>query len=112
MTMTKKKLKHLKHVVLIMESDFPTQIDDSLPFEKQQQPVHQEREEYYEPPQPQYFAPPPQWMQQPPPPVQEQKKGDIFSDLERIHWIIFVSAILLAFFIGKSMSTPVILRAT
>ena len=93
-----------------MEPDFPAQIDDSLPFEKQQ-PVHQEREEYYEPPQPQYFSPPTQWMQQPPP-VQEQKKGDIFSDLERIHWIIFVSAILLAFFIGKSMSTPVILRAS
>jgi hypothetical protein len=95
-----------------MESDFPAQIDDSLPFEKQ--PVRQEREEeqYYEPPPPQYFAPPPQWMHQHPPPVQEEKKGDIFSDLGRIHWIIFVSAILLAFFIGKSMSTPVILRAS
>jgi hypothetical protein len=92
-----------------MESDFPAQIDDSVPFEKQ--PVRQEREEeqYYEPP-PQYFAPPPQWMQ--PPPVQEEKKGDIFSDLGRIHWIIFVSVILLAFFIGKSMATPVILRSS
>jgi len=83
-----------------MESDFPQPIDDSLPFEK---PVRQEIEE--EPYQPQYYQP--QWAQ--PPPVQ---KKDIFSELDRIHWIIFVAAILLAFFIGKSMSTPVILRTS
>ena len=79
-----------------MESDFPQPIDDSLPFEKS---VRQEIEE--EPYQPQYYQP--QWV----PPVQ---KKDIFSELDRIHWIIFVAAILLAFFIGKSMSTSVILR--
>jgi hypothetical protein len=83
-----------------MESDFPQPIDDSLPFEKS---VRQEiEEEPYQPPQ--YYQH--QWIQ-PPPPVQ---KKDIFSELDRIHWIIFVAAILLAFFIGKSMSTPVILR--
>jgi hypothetical protein len=84
-----------------MESDFPQPIDDSLPFEK---PVRQEIEIEEEQYQPQYYQH--QWIP-PPPPVQ---KKDIFSELDRIHWIIFVAAILLAFFIGKSMSTPVILR--
>jgi len=93
-----------------MESDFPPPIDDSLPFEKQSvrqeteeetyQPQHYHETQYYH--EPQYYQPPP-------PPVQ---KKDIFSELDRIHWIIFVAAILLAFFIGKSMSTPVILRTS
>ena len=84
----------------------PPPIDDSLDV---QEPVVQEQQQYYyEPPiqQQQYY-----YEQQPRQVVQEQKKTDIFSDLERSHWIILACAMLLAFFMGKSM-TPVIIRNT
>jgi hypothetical protein len=93
-----------------MESDLPVPIDDSITYQRppsiRQEEEHEEvyRQEYYYPP-PQ----PPVYMM---PPAQQSQKKDIFSELERIHWIIFVATVLLAFFIGKSMSTPVILRSS
>jgi len=100
-----------------MESDLPTPIDDSLPFCPRENIVTEEEEvprhhqQYYYVPQPapssfEYFEPPPQ---------QQQKKstrgGDIFAELDKIHWIIFLSAVLLAFFMGKSISTPIIIKS-
>jgi hypothetical protein len=92
-----------------MESDLPVPIDDSVtyqrpPIEEEEEPeeIYSRREEpryYYQPPPPMYAVP------------QNQKK-DIFSELERIHWIIFIATVLLAFFMGKSISTPIILRSS
>jgi len=93
-----------------MESDLPVPIDDSITYQRPPS-VHQEeepgevyggRQEYY------YQQPPPVYMM---PPQQPQKK-DIFSELDRIHWIIFVATVLLAFFMGKSIATPIILRSS
>ena len=95
-----------------MESDLPTPIDDSLPFihtrneemEEEEIPVHQRQQYYYVPQQQQqqpfeYF------------PKKRNGGGDIFTELDKIHWIIFLSAILLAFFMGKSISTPIIIKS-
>ena len=91
-----------------MESDLPVPIDDSVTYqrppieEEEPEEIYSRREEpryYYQPPPPMYAVP------------QTQKK-DIFSELERIHWIIFIATVLLAFFMGKSISTPIILRSS
>lgn len=90
-----------------MESDLPVPIDDSITYQSQRPPsVHQEEEQprYY------YQQPPPVYMM-PPEPVQQPQKKDIFSELDRIHWVIFIATVLLAFFMGKSIATPVILRS-
>ena len=92
-----------------MEIDLPVRIDDSLP--QQIEPPCSEQEL---PPEPQYYQPEPRYyiQQQPPPPLpQIQKKFDIFSDLDKTHWIIIIACILLAFFMGKSIATPIIIRA-
>ena len=91
-----------------MEPDFPSPIDDSIaPVQREREVVFEE--EQREEPEPRYYyAPHPPQMQIP----QPQKKIDVFSELDRIHWIIFVSVVLLAFFIGKSISTPVIIRSS
>jgi len=95
-----------------MEIDLPAPIDDSVPLSSQQQnpwiepPPQQEEEPRYYQQEPVYY------MQQPPPQQQPQKKIDIFSELDRTHWIIIISLVLLAFFIGKSIATPIIIRAT
>ena len=94
-----------------MESDLPVPIDDSMTYQRPPS-VHQEeqtgevyggRQEYYyqQPPLP----PPPVYMMQP-------QKKDIFSELDRIHWVIFIATVLLAFFMGKSIATPIILRSS
>lgn len=81
-----------------METDMlPPQIDDSI-----EPPQKQPSQYYYGESQPQYYY-------EPPPVIQDKKKGDIFSELDRTHWIILACAMLLAFFMGKSM-TPVIIR--
>ena len=91
-----------------MESDLPSPIDDSLPFKQQQsEPENDYPEEqirYYN--QPRYYNPGP-----PPTPIPTLKKSDIFSELDRTHWIIIISAVLLAFFMGKSIATPIIIRS-
>ena len=99
-----------------MESDLPVPIDDSLTYTNTKKPPihdmqHDEEEEEYE--EPRYYYPPPQqqYMMAPPPTPQTQKKTDIFSELDRIHWIIFIATVLLAFFMGKSISTPIIIRS-
>ena len=91
-----------------MESDLPTPIDDSLPFQPRREEDEPQQQQYY------YTQPPP-----PPPveyfyhhPQEKSTKSDIFSELGRIHWIIFISSLLLAFFMGKSISTPIIIRST
>jgi hypothetical protein len=89
-----------------MESDLPVPIDDSITY--QRPPSIRQEEEHEEV----YYYPPPQPPVYMMPPAQQSQKKDIFSELERIHWIIFVATVLLAFFIGKSMSTPVILRSS
>ena len=64
--------------------------------------------QFYE--EPRYYITP--QYQQPPPTPQPQvivEKRDIFADLERTHWIVFICMIMLAFFLGKSM-TPVIIK--
>jgi hypothetical protein len=105
---------------LPMESDLPVPIDDSLNYASTKKPPihdvqmqHDEEEEEYE--EPRYYYPPPpqpQYMMPPPQPQQTQKKTDIFSELDRIHWIIFIATVLLAFFMGKSISTPIIIRSS
>lgn len=97
-----------------MEIDLPVPIDDSISQPQQQQWTtdKQQREEEPEPvyyqqqPEPRYYIQP-----QEPPPPQIRKKFDIFSELDKTHWIIIIACILLAFFMGKSISTPIIIRA-
>lgn len=93
-----------------MESDLPVPIDDSVTYQRPPSVHQEEPEEVYGGRQEYYY-------QQPPPPVymmppQQPQKKDIFSELDRIHWIIFVATVLLAFFMGKSISTPIILRSS
>ena len=94
-----------------METDLPIPIDDSLPYHEQ--PLEREQSQYYqEEPQQQYYrqyTPPPTPL--PPPQEQTRKKFDIFSELDRTHWIVIISCILLAFFMGKSIATPIIIRS-
>jgi hypothetical protein len=80
--------------------DFPKPIDDSLPFK----PMESEHARYYEQPQAQV-----QYYEQPQY-LEPKKPGDILSELKSFHWLIIIAIVLLAFFIGKSMSTPVILK--
>jgi hypothetical protein len=93
-----------------MEIDLPAPIDDSVPLSSQQQNPWNEPPQQEEQEPPRYYQEPVYYMQQPPP--QPQKKFDIFSELDRTHWIIIISLVLLAFFIGKSIATPIIIRAT
>lgn len=102
-----------------MESDLPVPIDDSITYKHsiQEEEEDEEPEEIYSrQEEPRYYyqpQPPPVYMMPPqPPPVQQNQKKDIFSELDRIHWIIFVATVLLAFFMGKSISTPIILRSS
>ena len=93
-----------------MEIDLPVPIDDSI--SQPQQLTEQEEEPYY-PQQPeQYYQqqPEPRYYIQPQE-TQTRKKFDIFSDLDKTHWIIIIACILLAFFMGKSIATPIIIRA-
>jgi hypothetical protein len=97
-----------------MESDLPVPIDDSITYQQRPPSSHEEeREEVYgRQEEQQYYyqrPPPPVYMV---PPVQQPQKKDIFSELDRIHWIIFIATVLLAFFMGKSISTPIILRSS
>jgi len=100
-----------------MEVDLPVPIDDSLPFQPQMQ-QHEEIEQepqqqrFYREPEPMYYYRPPPTPQPQPQFEQTQKTGDIFSQLGKTHWIILISVILLAFFMGKSISTPIIIRST
>ena len=59
---------------------------------------------YQQQPEPRYYI-------QPQEPQQTRKKFDIFSELDKTHWIIIIACILLAFFMGKSIATPIIIRA-
>ena len=87
-----------------MESELPSRIDDSLPFQEEEP---REDVRYFREPEPQrFYYPPP-----PTPQIQTQKKGDIFSELGRTHWIIFIAIVVLAFFMGKSISTPIIIKS-
>lgn len=92
-----------------MEIDLPVPIDDSLPQQNQwveppsEEEITPEPQQYYHTPEPRYY------IQQPPPQI--QKKFDIFSELDRTHWIIIIACVLLAFFMGKSIATPIIIRA-
>jgi hypothetical protein len=101
-----------------MESDLPVPIDDSITYKHSiQEEEDEEPEEIYSrQEEPRYYyqpQPPPVYMMPPQPPsVQQNQKKDIFSELDRIHWIIFVATVLLAFFMGKSISTPIILRSS
>ena len=101
-----------------MESDLdlPAPIDDSISHIQQQHihqhppSVDQEESDHYNAEQYEYMQRQQQQMayqQQ----QQIQKKEDIFSEFKRIHWIILISAIVLAFFMGKSISTPIIIRS-
>jgi hypothetical protein len=93
-----------------MEIDLPVPIDDSLPLPQQQQWVEPPRSVTPEPMYYQQEQQEPRYYLQPPPP-QTRKKFDIFSELDKTHWIIIIAAILLAFFMGKSIATPIIIRA-
>jgi hypothetical protein len=95
-----------------METDLPVPIDDSLSYQQRPPSMHEEEPEYKQEEEPQYYYPPPPVYMMPPPQPQQPQKKDIFSELERIHWIIFVATVLLAFFMGKSISTPIILRSS
>jgi len=86
------------------ESDLPVPIDDSITHEtrhQEEEEEHPRHQQYYYPPQPQIV-----YTEQP------QKNGDIFSKLDRIHWIILIAVVLLAFFMGKSIATPIIIKSS
>jgi len=77
-------------------------------------PIH----DYDEPPQYQQQAPLFQQQQQqqymmPPPPIQsslgEPKKIDFFADIDKKAWIFILVALILGFFMGKTMQ-PIILK--
>ena len=75
-------------------------------------PIH----DYDEPPQYQQQAPlfqhQQQYMMQPPPPIQsvdEPKKIDFFADIDKKAWIFILVALILGFFMGKTMQ-PIILK--
>jgi len=90
-----------------MESDLPIPIDDSIPFTSHQhEEVEQDKPRFYREPEPVYYYRPPA------PQLEQVKKKDVFSELGKTHWILFISAVLLAFFMGKSISTPIIIRST
>jgi hypothetical protein len=90
-----------------METDI-SRMNDSSRFEPA--PL----EEYQE------FQPPPQYHQQPqyeymrPPSVIDQpqppKKSDFFADIDKKAWIFILIALVLGFFMGKTMQ-PIILRS-
>ena len=97
-----------------MEIDLPVPIDDSISqppqLTEQEEPepmyYHQQQEEpvyYQQQPEPRYYIQPQE--------TQSRKKFDIFSELDKTHWIIIIACILLAFFMGKSIATPIIIRA-
>jgi hypothetical protein len=65
------------------------------------QPSMQQQQQV-QPPQYEYM------MQGPPPPVQ-QKKSDFFGDIDKKAWIFIIVALILGFFMGKTMQ-PIILR--
>lgn len=108
-----------------MESDLPIPIDDSITYNSspppprhiQEEEIYNEEDEeprhhQYQHQQYQHQQYQQQMYQQQSQQQQSQKKGDIFPELDKIHWIILVSAILLAFFMGKSISTPIIIKST
>jgi len=89
---------------MMNESDLPVPIDDSITHEtrhQEEEEEHPRHQQYYYPPQPQIV-----YTEQP------QKNGDIFSKLDRIHWIILIAVVLLAFFMGKSIATPIIIKSS
>jgi len=94
---------------MMNESDLPIPIDDSITHEThhhQEEEDEHTRQQYQQ--QPYYYPPQPQvvYAEQP------QKNGDIFSKLDRIHWIILIAVVLLAFFMGKSIATPIIIKSS
>ena len=92
-----------------MEIDLPVPIDDSI--SQPQQLTEEEPPYYQQQPEPYYQQQPePRYYIQPQEP-QTRKKFDIFSELDKTHWIIIIACILLAFFMGKSIATPIIIRA-
>jgi len=91
-----------------MNAELPAPIDDSLPYPQSREREQEEEEQFYQQQDRYYYQQPPPL---PPRPV-TQKKVDVFSELSKTHWILFVSAVLLAFFMGKSISTPIILRSS
>ena len=55
---------------------------------------------------------PPQYQQYdyvPPPPQTQTKKIDFFADIDKKAWIFILIALILGFFMGKTMQ-PIILR--
>jgi hypothetical protein len=103
-----------------MEIDLPVPIDDSISQPQQLWTDKQEEPEpvYYHQQQPQQQEEPVYYQQQPesryyiqPQETQTRKKFDIFSELDKTHGIIIIACILLAFFMGKSIATPIIIRS-
>lgn len=78
-----------------MESTLPP-IEDTLDM-SEPEPEHQPEQIQYVP-----------YMYQTPPPPPPEKR-DIFSELEKTHFIMFFVIFILGFFMGKTMQ-PVILR--
>ena len=74
----------------------PAPIDDY-----QQQPA-----QYQSQSQPQYDY----MMPQPPAPQFAEKKSDFFADIDKKAWIFILVALILGFFMGKTMQ-PIILRS-
>ena len=79
----------------------------------EQQPSFQEFQPdpspYNQPSMQQQQVQPPQYeymMQGPPPP---QKKSDFFADIDKKTWIMVLIALVIGFFMGKTMQ-PIILR--
>ena len=87
-----------------METDISRMNDSSL-FEPEGYQEFQPPPQYHQQPQYEYIRTP-SVIDQP----QPQKKSDFFADIDKKAWIFILIALVLGFFMGKTMQ-PIILRS-
>jgi hypothetical protein len=69
---------------------------DQIPYQSQPPQMQQSQERY-------------EYMMQGPPPIASPKKSDLFGDIDKKTWIMILIALVIGFFMGKTMQ-PIILR--
>lgn len=91
-----------------METDISRMNEPSNRFEPaplDDYPEFQQAPQYHQ--QPQHYEYAPQVVTPPPEPA---KKNDFFADIDKKAWIFILVALILGFFMGKTMQ-PIILRS-
>lgn len=87
-----------------METDIGRMSDarfEPVPIDEYQTPQYQHQQDL---PQYDYMSPPQQTQQY------QEKKTDFFADIDKKAWIFILIALILGFFMGKTMQ-PIILRS-